>query len=505
MKFAINFGANVTAFLLSVFLSVWMTPFIVKTLGVEAFGFVHLTQNIINYFSIITVALSSVVVRFFSVAAHRGNRDEANAYVSNYLAASVVISLLLAVPLAGTAFFIDRIMNVPAGLLTDVRLSIVIGSVLFMLTFFMAGFATGPFFANKLYITSSIQAVQMLVRVLCVLALFTFLPPKIWQIQLSALAGAICAAVLTFYFFKKLIPWFSFRRKALSLQTSKVLFSAGAWSSVNQIGVLLFLQIDLMTANLVLGPSEAGVYAAIIQFPLLLRSLAGTLASLFAPVLTSFYSKGDMEGLLSYANKAVRLNGLLLALPAALLGGLAEPFLSIWLGPSFVQTAPILYIHAAYLAVSLSVMPLFYVWTAFNKQKTPAVVTLCLGGLNVLLAVVLSGPAHLGLYGITIAGAVSLILKNAVFTPLYVSHITGFQKTAFYKGMFGPLAAAVFAWAVCRGIRLFSPLDSWTGLIAAGLAVCMSYAAFAFFFICTKEERRLALQKCRKVKGAVQI
>lgn len=111
-----------------------------------------------------------------------------------------------------------------------------------------------------------------------------------------------------------------------------------------------------------------------------------------------------------------------------------------------MQTAPILYIHAAYLAVSLSVMPLFYVWTAFNKQKTPAVVTLCLGGLNVLLAVVLSGPAHLGLYGITIAGAVSLILKNAVFTPLYVSHITGFQKTAFYKGMFGPLAAAVFAW-----------------------------------------------------------
>lgn len=145
MKFAINFGANVTAFLLSVFLSVWMTPFIVKTLGVEAFGFVHLTQNIINYFSIITVALSSVVVRFFSVAAHRGNRDEANAYVSNYLAASVVISLLLAVPLAGTAFFIDKIMNVPAGLLTDVRLSIVIGSVLFMLTFFMAGFATGRF------------------------------------------------------------------------------------------------------------------------------------------------------------------------------------------------------------------------------------------------------------------------------------------------------------------------------------------------------------------------
>ena len=80
-----------------------MTPFIVKTLGVEAFGFVHLTQNIINYFSIITVALSSVVVRF-SPSPPTGEQGR-NAYVSNYLAASVVISLLLAVPLAGTAFY----------------------------------------------------------------------------------------------------------------------------------------------------------------------------------------------------------------------------------------------------------------------------------------------------------------------------------------------------------------------------------------------------------------
>ncbi|MGF2372013.1 MATE family efflux transporter, partial [Bacillus inaquosorum] len=155
MKFTINFSANLTAFLLSVFLSVWMTPFIVKTLGVEAFGFVHLTQNVINYFSIITVALSSVVVRFFSVAAHRGERDKANAYISNYLAASVLISLLLLLPLAGSAFFIDRIMNVPPALLADVRLSILIGSLLFILTFLMAGFGAAPFYANRLYITSS--------------------------------------------------------------------------------------------------------------------------------------------------------------------------------------------------------------------------------------------------------------------------------------------------------------------------------------------------------------
>lgn len=138
-----------------------------------------------------------------------------------------------------------------------------------------------------------------------------------------------------------------------------------------------FLQIDLLTANLMLGASASGKYAAIIQFPLLLRSLAGTVASLFAPIMTSYYSKGDMEGLMNYANKAVRLNGLLLALPAALLGGLAGPFLTIWLGPSFSTIAPLLFIHAGYLVVSLAFMPLFYIWTAFNQQKHRRLLPCC--------------------------------------------------------------------------------------------------------------------------------
>lgn len=134
-------------------------------------------------------------------------------------------------------------MNVPQALLADVRLSILIGSLLFILTFLMAGFGAAPFYANRLYITSSIQAVQMLIRVLSVLLLFACFAPKIWQIQLAALAGAVIASVLSFYFFKKLIPWFSFRMKDLSFRTSKELFQAGVWSSVNQIGVLLFCRL----------------------------------------------------------------------------------------------------------------------------------------------------------------------------------------------------------------------------------------------------------------------
>ncbi len=168
-----------------------------------------------------------------------------------------------------------------AGLLTDVRLSIVIGSVLFMLTFLWRGSRRGRFCQQALYHKFHSGRANADQGAVCARSVYVPAAEDLADPAFGISGSCLCSCA-DFFFFKKLIPWFSFSRKTLSLQTSKVLFSVGAWSSVNQIGVLLFLQIDLMTANLVLGPSEAGVYAAIIQFPLLLRSLAGTLASLFA-------------------------------------------------------------------------------------------------------------------------------------------------------------------------------------------------------------------------------
>ncbi|MED1739282.1 MATE family efflux transporter [Bacillus swezeyi] len=503
--FILNLGANMASFLLSVLFSMWLTPFVIKNLGVEAFGFVHLTQNMINYFSIITVALSAVVVRFFSVSAHRGAHDEARGYMNTYIVSSLALSVFLFLPLVGTVFLIDSIIRVPSGLLGDVQTALLIGSLLFLLTFFMSGFAAGPFFANKIYITSTIQAVQMLIRVVSVLCIFSWFAPKIWHIQLAALIAAVSACVLSIIFFKKLIPWFSFRIKDMSFKKCRKLLQAGGWSSVSQIGVLLFLQIDLMVANVMLGVSESGMYAAIIQFPLLIRTMSGTLAAVFSPTITLYYSRGDKEGLVRYANQAVRFNGIVLALPAALLGGLAGPFLTLWLGPSFEHLKWLLLIHAGYLVVSLSPAPLFYIFTAYNKLKTPALTTVAFGAVNLLLAIALSGPAGLGLYGIAIAGAAALMLKNVVFTPIYASKITGERKRVFYKGIYAPLAGASFALAVCFAIQFFFPVDSLLSLIMTGLVATCAYVLFAYFVMLTKDERLAVSAKLKTLRSSASI
>ena len=93
--FLYNASANLITFVLMMLMSVCLTPYIVHTLGVEAFGLIHLTQNMINYLSVITASLSAVVVRFFSVAAHKGEMEKAQRYLASYFVSSFLLSISL--------------------------------------------------------------------------------------------------------------------------------------------------------------------------------------------------------------------------------------------------------------------------------------------------------------------------------------------------------------------------------------------------------------------------
>ncbi|MDM5299513.1 MATE family efflux transporter [Bacillus pumilus] len=497
--FLYNISANLITFVLMMLMSVCLTPYIVHTLGVEAFGLIHLTQNMINYLSVITASLSAVVVRFFSVAAHKGEMEKAQSYLASYFVSAILLSIsLFSACLLLSKQLVDW-LHVPGHLAQDTQIAFIFGGLLFMLNFVMSGIGAAPFYANKLYISSAGQAVQMFCRALSIVLLFTFATPNIWHIPLAAVIGSIAAMGFALYYFKKLIPWFSFKWRYVSLSSSLTLVRSGVWHSFEQMGILLFLQIDLLMTNLLMGAEATGQYAAILQFPLLLRTLAGTLAVVFAPTITKFYSNQDEEGLVQYAAKAIKWSGLFVAFPAALLGGLAGPLMQLWLGPAYEELKWLLMIHAAYLCVTLMFLPLTYVPTAFNRLKVPAVVTLVLGVSNVLLAYGLTQVFQLGLYGIASAGAVVLLIKNVMFLPFYTSKITKQRRAIFYKQTAVPFMGGLFIWGICAGIQLVYQVTSWGEMLCIGGICFILYMGYLYLFAGTKQER---IQLIRKVKQA---
>lgn len=109
-----------------------------------------------------------------------------------------------------------------------------------MLNFVMSGIGAAPFYANKLYVSSVGQAIQMFGRALVIVLLFTVTTPAIWHIPLAAVMGSFAALGMGLYYFKKLIPWFSFKWRYVSLSSSLTLVRSGVWHSFEQMGILLF-------------------------------------------------------------------------------------------------------------------------------------------------------------------------------------------------------------------------------------------------------------------------
>ena len=71
---SINFIASMIVFAINLGISFFLTPFVTKRIGTEAYGFVSLANNFVNYATLITIALNSMSGRFVSVAIHQGKK-----------------------------------------------------------------------------------------------------------------------------------------------------------------------------------------------------------------------------------------------------------------------------------------------------------------------------------------------------------------------------------------------------------------------------------------------
>ena len=265
----------------------------------------------------------------------------------------------------------------------------------------------------------------------------------------------------------------------------------GVWVIVSQIGVMLYLNIDLLVANRLFGPEQSGKYAAVLQLPFLLRSLSLAVGGVFAPTMFHIYARDDISKLVAYLRRSVKFLGLVIALPIGLTCGFAEPLLRLWLGPAFGAFALLLVVMAAHLCINLAMYPLYPLPLAVNRVKTPGLVTLAVGVGNVALALFLAGPMGWGLYGIAAAGAIALTVRHLLFTPLYSAHILNQPWTTFYKGVPLFVFATLAITALCRATLWLWPISNWLELILASIGMSLLFVILTYFLLTPAERVEL--------------
>lgn len=499
-----NVVMNMVSFATKVLIGLWIIPYLVKHIGVVAYGLVPLAMLFSEYIGLIVQSLNSAINRYLLIALQKENYVEANKIFNTSLV--VILSFVAVQSLIMLVILLNLslIINIPEGLASDVFYLFTFTYIGFSISLIRGVIATPIFAHNRLDLLRVVDILQVTLRASLIVILFTVDTPQLQYVGIANLFAAVILFFIALYFNRKLAPQLKLNFKMIDFSKMRELSTLGGWVIVNQIGSILFLKIDLFVANKFLGVAEAGNYAIVLQWNSLLRSVAAMLSGVLSPVVMIFYAKNELSKMVGMLKNAFKLMAILIAMMVGIVTALAGDLLVIWLGEDFRYLENILIASLIPLVINLAVLPLFPVNIAYNKVKIPGLVTLFLGIVNLILAITLVLYTQLGIYAIILAGAIVLTSKNALFLPLYSANILGLPKFIFMKYHLLGIVFYMVSFLITKFISSFSVIDSFWIFLIVGIesfvVICLTIGIYIFFDKDLKKVIRSLLIKKVKVK-----
>lgn len=503
-QIAINTVAQVMVLIIHLAISFFLTPFIVRTIGVEAYGFVGLSNNIIGYMQVITVALNSMAGRFITIEYHKGNLRKANQYFSSVFYANCILGAVILLLSLGMVFYLEYIITIPDSLIPDVKCLFLLltGSTVLNLVFNV--YTVPPFIKNRLEITSIRNLISVLCNMIIVLSLFLLFTPRVSYLGVASILASSYLVIANVVIKRKLTPEFHLSIRNYDWKSIKEILSSGVWNLLNRISTMLEKGFDLLLANWFINTLIMGMLSVVSTITVLIPRVVSMAGSSFAPTITEYVAKGDIEGVKRNVFKSIKIMSILVLLPLSVIYVYGDSFFRLWLPD---QDSTLLHLIAVLTTLDLIIgMPLEICWSIFgatNKVKVPAIVMFFVGGLTFLsLLLLLHFFKEPTVQMVCLASARTFwnIVKNLTFLPIYGAKCLNLKWSYFYRTMAKPIFGIVLALLLCQIYRFLIVPDTWIMFFLWSIIVCVSALCIGSMFVLQREDVKYFVQIIRKAK-----
>jgi len=490
-QFVKNIVSNGGLFLINTIISFWFTPYLVRSLGSELYGFIPLVNSAVNYFGIITLSLNASTSRYLMIELEKEDVERSNRIFNTSLVGTLTM-ILVAIPVGALlVYYAADIFQVPIDSKRDIQF-LMIGSILaFFLTTLRSGFSIASYSQNRFDLRNILSFLGRLGQVVVVLLLFTIDQPNLIYAGIGIIVVSLISLLGDIYLWKKLLPVLKIKLGMFNLNLFKEMLGTNFWMLINHIGFLLFMNIEMIVANRYLSLSMAGMYGALLTIPNNLRTIANMVSGIWGPLIISKYSRDDYSGIDRVAKTAMKLIGLLIALPIGFVSGVSGVFLGFWLGPEFEALSWIAVVMSFNVLINTLTLPLFAIYRSMNKVKIPAVVTGLTGILYFIVSVLFT--KQFGPLGLAAAGGLVLAFRNVFFISIYSAMLLK-KKWWHYLGNFIPaLLITIFVALLSYGFLLIFEVMNFFELLIIGGGISAIYLVCAYFFGLSKKEKEIIL------------
>lgn len=494
-----NLIFNSTSFAINLAISLCFTPYLIRTVGKEAYSFFPLVNGMIGYTSIITTAVGSMAGRFITMRIYQDDIKGANVYLNSEWVANLVLSVLFSIAGFFCIVYIDKILTVPPYLLEDVRWLFGLGLVGMVIGMLSGYLGLGTYIKNRIDLSCSRDMICNIIKISCIFLLFFLFKPSIVYMSLSAFIASLVGLWMNYGFKSKLIPELTLApKKYYSFKAIKTLVSSGIWNSVNQLSNILLYQLDLLITNIFIGAAVTGDYAIAKTAPSMILGFLAMFAGTFVPQFNILYAQKKIEELVKEVRKAMIVVSIFIGIPIGFMVVFSDAFYSLWVpGQDSNMLFWMTLITLLPMIFGGSVNPVFGIYSVTNHLKIPSFVLLGAGLLNVGITLILLYTTNLGVWAIIIVSAIQGGLRNVLFSPAYGAICIGKKWTAFYPTMLRGIMGMTIVVIISLVFKFTIHVDSWLSFLLVGLSVAILSLMINPIVLMTKNERLFMLDKIK--------
>lgn len=475
-----NFIFNSISLIISIILGLFYTPYLVKSLGIVAYGIVPLALIMNQYISVITGSLTGSLTRFYTLAFQQKNYFDASKYLSSsFIAISAIIATLAPLFIL-IVLKIDSFFNIPPEYVKETKLLFAFTILSFILSLYSSLYNITLYSLNRLDLMNVIKIARLVLKIVITVIFFESLKKNISYIGYANFLSELVVIVMSRHFF--------YNTTNRNIKIAHNLYEKAAltgiltmtiWVFLHQLGDTGLYRTDNVLVNHFWSTRESGILGALSEFGTYVMIVIAVITSLSGPLILNAYSNNNHTLVKKLTTDHTLIVGIISSFLVGIMIGFAKPIISLWLGKEYAS-------YSNWFIMKQITLPFYaasgvyaYVFRAWNRVIFPAVSTLIFGTVNLLLSYIIcikSAGSENFIFFLLLVSSFFIMLQsyglNAYsFYRLYPEVKIKTPLLLFFKILFGLVVTIIIA-------KSYSDIFEVTNIFELGLGIVIVTVIF---------------------------
>jgi O-antigen/teichoic acid export membrane protein len=478
--------------------SFFFVPFLLRYLGETTYGIIVLCTSALTMSDVVGSAISKAVTKY--VAEYRAKEDTelANQVFNSALLWFLMFGLAGGLIFSGLAVFIGNFVgDLPKEMVSEARTSIFIVAATSFVCLTMDSFM-GLLWAEQRYDLVNINTVlRSILHAVAVVGYVLLIKPSV--VAVVVIMGIMRVSMRFGFAYQcfRTLPWLKISTRYLTWSGAKIIIAFASMVLLVTVANIAGYEMVKFIIGNQFGLDDVtryGIMAFVVMFSFMLMTNIG---GVMVPVASKYQGLGNMATvgyLFSVGTKYANIAGVgLLVVSIPLLG----PFLSLWVGPKYVELVPLIVIMGISQILAGCSSCTQQVLSGLGKNGFVAVASLMWAFLGVGAAwsyAALVPAATLGGFVIIVSIARGLGTLAIVIYGMAVNRVD--KKIFIYSSFIKPAAIGLLGCLLGFILTRFLSVDNWFMLTASAIVVEAAYFGLAFFLCLDGYEKKMLTGFC---------